>query len=166
MARRELTLARRETNGGIRRWDPFAEMERLHREMDRWFDRLFPFSPLTRWSSDIEVGFEPAVDIYETGDELVVFATLPGVEMKDIHVEATPDTLILRGERKPLISDENVTVHYRSAWGGHGTFEARYDLPVEINPNKVKATLRNGILEVRLPKVESAKAKAVKVQVE
>lgn len=166
MARRELTLARREADGGIRRWDPFAEFERLHREMDCWFDRLFPFSPLTRWSTDAEMGFEPAVDIYETGDELVVFATLPGVDMKDIHVEATPDTLIIRGERKPLISDENVTVHYRSVWSGHGTFEARYDLPFEINPNKVKATLRNGVLEVRLPKVESAKAKAVKVQVQ
>ncbi|MDW8105426.1 MAG: Hsp20/alpha crystallin family protein [Armatimonadota bacterium] len=165
MARREVTLARRESEG-IRRWDPFAEMERLHREMDRLFDRLFPWSPLSRWSSDTEIGFEPAVDIYETGDELVVFATLPGVEMKDIQVEATADTLILRGERKPLLADENATVHYRSAWGGHGTFEARYDLPVEIDPNKVKATLRNGILEVRLPKVESARTKAVKVQVE
>ncbi len=166
MARRELTIARRETNGGIRRWDPFAEMERLHREMDRWFDRLLPFSPFTRWSTDVEFGFEPAVDIYETNDELVVFATLPGVDMKDIQVEASANMLTIRGERKPLIADENVTVHYRSAWGGHGTFEARYDLPVEINPNKVKATLRNGILEVRLPKVEAAKVKAVKVQVE
>lgn len=164
MARREVTLARRETNGSLRRWDPFAEIEYLHREMDRWFDRLFPFSPFTRWSSDVETGFEPAVDIYETSNELLVFATLPGVDMKDIHVEATPDTLIIRGERKPLISEEDVTVHHRSAWGGHGTFEARYDLPVEVNPNKVKATFRNGILEVRLPKVESAKA--VKIQVE
>lgn len=166
MARRELTIARRETNGEIRHWDPFMEMERLHREMDRLFERLFPVRPFARWSEEVDVGFEPAVDIYETNDELVVFATLPGVEMKDISVEATADTLILRGERKPLLSDENARVHYRSVWGGYGTFEARYDLPVEINPNRVRATLRNGILEVRLPKVEAAKTKAVKVQVE
>lgn len=166
MARRELSLARRETNGGIRYWDPFAEMEQIHREMDRLFERLFPVRPFARWSTEFDVGFEPAVDIYETDDELVVFATLPGVEMKDISVEATADTLILRGERKPLLSDENARLHYRSVWGGHGTFEARYDLPVEINPSRVRATLRNGILEVRLPKVEAAKTKAVKVQVE
>ncbi|GBC91168.1 Spore protein SP21 [bacterium HR14] len=156
-------LVRREPEQAVVAWNPFRELERMRREMDELFGRLFDLRP----SIDSErIEFSPTLDVYETPDEFVLFVTAPGVKEGDMQVEIADGTITISGERKPLIEGENVTPHYISRLGGYGKFTVSYTVPTPIDENKVKAVYRNGILEIRLPKAESAKPKTVKVQVE
>ncbi|MCS7190955.1 MAG: Hsp20/alpha crystallin family protein [Fimbriimonadales bacterium] len=157
-------LARREPESAVVRWNPFREMEQFRREMDELFNRFFDWRPTLATPTELE--FSPALDVYETPEEFVVFVTAPGVAEKDLHVELSNNTLTVSGERKALIEGENVQAHYVSRMGGYGKFSVSYTLPVPIDENKVRAVYRNGVLEVRLPKAESAKPKTVKVEFE
>ncbi len=156
-------LVRREPEQAVVTWNPFREMERFRREMDELFNRFFDLRP-TLTAETVE--FSPALDVYETPEEFVLFVTAPGVREDDLTVEIADGTVTVSGERKPLIEGENVTPHYISRLGGYGKFTVSYTVPVPINESKVKAIFRNGVLEIRLPKAESAKPKTVKVQVE
>lgn len=154
-------LVRREPE--VIAWSPFRELERMRREMDELFGRFFDLRP----AADGErMEFSPALDVYETPEEFVMFVTAPGVNESDLAVEITDGTITVSGERKPLLEGEQVTPHYISRLGGYGKFTVSYTVPTPIDENKVKAVYRSGILEIHLPKAESAKPKAVKVQVE
>ncbi len=157
-------LARREPETAVARWNPFREMEQFRREMDELFNRFFDWRPTLATAQELE--FSPALDVYETPEEFVVFVTAPGVSEKDLQVEIANGTLTVSGERKALIEGENVQAHYVSRMGGYGKFTVSYTLPTPIDENKVKAVYKNGVLEVRLPKAESAKPKSVKVEFE
>lgn len=157
------SLVRREPERGLLSWDPFRELEQFRREMDELFRRFFDLRPV-RTTEELE--FSPALDVYETPDEFVMFVTAPGVDEKNLHVEITDGTVTVSGERKPLMEGENVTAHYVSRMGGYGKFTVPYTLPTAIDEKKVKAVYRNGILQIRLPKAETAKPKVVQVQVE
>jgi HSP20 family protein len=158
-------LVRREPENVVARWNPFREMEQFRREMDELFGRFFDWRP-TPLTTPTEFEFTPALDVYETPDEFVVFVTAPGVSEKDLNVELSNGALTVTGERKALIEGENVQAHYVSRMGGYGKFSVAYTLPAAIDENRVKAVYRNGVLEVRLPKAESAKPKTVKVEFE
>lgn len=155
---------RREPENVVARWNPFREMEQFRREMDDLFSRFFDWRPTLATAQEFE--FSPALDVYETPEEFVVFVTAPGVSEKDLHVEISNGTLTVSGERKALIEGDNVQAHYISRMGGYGKFSVCYTLPAAIDENKVKAVYKNGVLEVRLPKAESAKPKTVKVEFE
>lgn len=155
---------RRESENVVVRWNPFREMEQFRREMDELFGRFFDWRPNLATTQEFE--FSPMLDVYETPDEFVVFVTAPGVSEKDLHVEISNGTLTVSGERKALIEGENVQAHSISRMGGYGKFTVQYTIPTAINENKVKAVYKNGVLEVRLPKAESAKPKTVKVEFE
>lgn len=157
-------LVRREPESAVVRWNPFREMEQFRREMDDLFGRFFDWRPTLTTPTELE--FTPALDVYETPDEFVVFVTAPGVSEKDLHVELSNGTLTVSGERKALIEGDQVQAHYVSRLGGYGKFSVAYTLPTAIDENRVKAVYRNGVLEVRLPKAESVKPKAVKVEFE
>jgi len=157
-------LVRREPENVITRWNPFREMEQFRREMDELFGRFFDWRPIAATPTEFE--FTPALDVYETPDEFVVFITAPGVSENELNVELSNGTLTVTGERKALIEGENVQAHYVSRMGGYGKFSVAYTLPAAIDENRVKAVYRNGVLEVRLPKAESAKSKTVKVEFE
>ena len=158
-------LVRREPENVVARWNPFREMEQFRREMDELFGRFFDWRP-TPLATPTEFEFTPALDVYETPDEFVVFVAAPGVSEKDLNVELSNGTLTVTGERKALIEGENVQAHYVSRMGGYGKFSVAYTLPAAIDENRVKAVYRNGVLEVRLSKAESAKPKTVKVEFE
>ena len=144
----------------LMRWDPLRDMEGA-------MSRLFAgFPTLPRLFSDDAGGFEPSIDIYELPDEIVIYAAMPGVKSTDVHVETTSDQITIQGERKPIIEDKDVIAHRQGWLTGHGTFNVSYSLPVEVNPQKVKATFHDGILEVRLTKAEHARARSVKVEVQ
>ena len=157
-------LVRREPESAVVRWNPFREMEQFRREMDELFGRFFDWRPTLATPTEFE--FTPALDVYETSEEFVVFVTAPGVSERDLQVEVSNGTLTVTGERKALIEGENVQAHYVSRMGGYGKFSVAYTLPTAIDENRVKAVYRNGVLEVRLPKAESAKPKTVKVEFE
>src|SRR5512140_2568964 len=94
----------------------------------------------------------PAVDILETDNELVVKADLPDVDMKDIQVEIENGTLTLKGERK--FEKEEKETGYHRIERSYGSFARYFSLPDTVEPDKVKADYKNGVLTVTLPKKE------------
>ena len=135
--------------------------------MDRMFDSFFraPFSALERSRAGVRA--EGQIEIYETAEELIAVAFVPGLNRDSLNVSATNNSLVVQGERKPLFeAKEGLTAHtpWNAAVSG-GTFSAEYGLPVEINPNDVRATYTDGVLEIHLPKAEAVKAKQIKVDV-
>ncbi|HEV8310564.1 MAG TPA: Hsp20/alpha crystallin family protein [Methylomirabilota bacterium] len=105
----------------------------------------------------------PAVDIYETKDDLVVTAELPGVKEKDVHLSIVGDVLSLRGQRvlDNQVKEENY--HRIERWTG--SFERHIQLPIRVQADRVRATYRDGVLEIRLPKVEEVKPREIKIDV-
>jgi len=155
-------------------WRPFRELSRLQREMDRLFEDFFRPSwgwgprwwpeRLWRWPlAERDLG-APALDVYEDKDAVVVKAELPGMTKKDIDVSISGDVLTLRGEKKKEeeVSEEDYYYCERS----YGSFSRSVRLPAEVQADKAKASFKNGVLEIRLPKTEAAKRREITVKVE
>ncbi|HXX56667.1 MAG TPA: Hsp20/alpha crystallin family protein [Thermodesulfovibrionales bacterium] len=139
-------------------------------EMERWFEdvirRPFSWLPSTVWP-EMKVGeFEavsPHVDIYEEGNELVLKADLPGLEKKDLDISVSGNALTITGEKK---REEKVEKgDYFRYERSHGSFFRRFELPADVDTEKIEAHLENGVLEVRLPKSEEAKSKSKKISI-
>lgn len=145
------------------------DLSRWEREMDRMMDDFFtrrvrPWWP-ERWliSPDSEV-VTPVVDVYEEKDDIVVKAELPGMDKNDIEVAISDSELTLKGEKK---KEEKVEEKgYYRCERSYGAFTRSVQLPKEVKAEKIKASFKNGILEVRLPKSEEAKAREIKIKVE
>jgi len=142
---------------------PFAAIER---EMDEWFDRFFRGWTWPRWTGQAR-GWTPPVDMVERTDEILVRADLPGLEQKDIEVTAEEGVLTIRGERKEeKEAKEAKDEDYYCCERWSGSFSRSLVLPMGIDAEKIKATFRNGVLEVHLPKTKEAKGKKIDVKVE
>lgn len=142
-----------------KRYDPFnnAEFPTGVRLFQDAVNRLFSGPPATRpWA--------PQVDILETENELVLKADLPDVEMKDIHLEIEQGTLTVKGERK-FDHKEETTTGYHRIERSYGEFMRCFSIPDTVDPEKVKAEYKNGVLTVTLPKRETAKPRTIKVAV-
>ena len=133
-------------------WRPFMDLARWERDMDRMMDEFFarrtrPWWP-QRWfgTEEMEVN-APAVDIFEEKDDIVVKAEIPGMDKNNIEVNLMDHTLTIKGEKKKdeEIKKEN---YYRSE-RSYGSFVRTLQLPTDVHADKVKATFRNGVLEVR-----------------
>jgi HSP20 family protein len=138
--------------------DPFGDLNDIQSEMNRLFDSFFgrpSAAPAT------ERVWAPAVDVYETKDELVLSAELPGFNEKDIHLSITGDMLTLRGERQWSQEVQQDSVYRKERW--FGKFERTLPLPIPVQADKVKATYRDGVLTVSLPKAEEIKSKEIKI---
>src|SRR5262249_10272946 len=128
--------------------------------MNRLFDSFFG-RPSTTAAG--ERFWTPLVDMYETKDDLFVVFELPGIREKDASVSITGDLLTVKGERK-LEHDPKDEGYYRLE-RVYGKFERSVPLPIPVQADKVKATYRDGVLEIRLPKVEEVKPKEIKIDV-
>jgi HSP20 family protein len=143
------------------RWDPFGEMWSLRQAMDRLFEDAFvrPWGNV-RYSEDGVSGL--AVDMYETGDDLVVTAAVPGVRPEDIDITVQGDILTIKGESQAE-TDENKSgyhLHERR----FGRFHRQVALPTTVRSDAAEAHFENGILRLRLPKAEEAKERKIQVQ--
>ena len=156
-------LVRPETVNRV--WNPWSEMADLRRRMDDLFNVSFGYTPLSRMIPAEFVEIEPEVDIHETENALFVLASLPGYTLEQIDVQVTPENLIIKGKREPLFTKEPITTHVNTGISGSGSFNFVYTLPVQINPNGVKATFANGVLNLELPKVVPTVAETVKVPI-
>ena len=105
----------------------------------------------------------PPGDMYETKDDLNITFEVPGVREKEISVSMTGDLLTVKGERK--WDTEHTDDSYHRLERVYGKFERSVALPVPVQSGKVKATYRDGVLEIRLPKVEEVKPKEIKIDV-
>ena len=142
------------------RWEPFRGISSLHDQVNRLFEDTFfrgrgDDSAINHWS--------PAVDIYETGSELVIKADLPEINEKDLDIRIENSTLTIRGDRKfeKTVSEEN----YLRVERAFGSFTRSFSLPNSVNTEAVQADYRHGVLTVKLPKREEAKPKQIKVGV-
>jgi HSP20 family protein len=150
-------------------WRPAMNLTRWERDMDRMMENFFG-RRMRSWLPDRlfrgeELDFRaPAVDLFEEKDDIVVKAELPGIDKDNIEVNLTDHTLTIKGEKKKEeeIKEEN---YYRSE-RSYGSFIRTLELPKNVHSDKVKASFKNGILEIRVPKTEEAKAKEIKVTVE
>jgi HSP20 family protein len=132
-------------------------MMTLREAMDRLFDDAFtrPLSIRDGWSA-------PAIDMYQTDDEIVVKASLPGFKADDVQINITGDVLTLRGEMKHEEEKKEKAWHMREQrWG---SFERSVALPTNVVADQANADFENGILTITLPKAEEAKPRTISVK--
>ncbi len=143
----------------LTRWEPAREMMTLRDAMDRLFDEAFtrPFgSGNGGWSS------LPAIDLYQTDDDVVVKAALPGFKADEVQINVHGDMLTLKGETKQTEEMKEKTYHLREhRWG---SFERSVMLPTTVIADKAKAEFENGILTIILPKAEEVRPKTITVK--
>ena len=142
----------------LTRWEPVREMMTLREAMDRLFDDAF-----TRPISLRDGGWSaPAIDMYQTDDEVVVKAALPGFKAEEVQINVTGDMLTLKGEMKHAEEKKDKSWHIREhRWG---SFERAISLPTEVVADKANADFANGILTITLPKAEEVKPKTITVK--
>ena len=149
-------------------WRPFTGLTGWERDMDRMLEDFFgrrmrPWWP-ERWSRPGEFDIRtPAVDLFEEKDEIVVKAELPGIDRDNIDVNLSDHTLTIKAEKKK--EEEAKEENYYRSERSYGSYVRTLHLPTDVRPDKVKATFKNGVLEIRMPKTEEAKAKEIKVKV-
>jgi HSP20 family protein len=143
----------------IIRWDPFRDMVTLREKMNRLFEDVF-----TGRGEDKELAastWAPAVDIYETENELIMTAEVPGIEEKDIEIKIEDNTLSLRGERK--FEKETKEENYHRIERSYGSFYRAFTLPNSIDPDRIQAEHENGVLKISMPKRQELKPRKVKI---
>jgi HSP20 family protein len=145
----------------IVRFEPFSNLMTAQREFDRLFKEAF-----TPHYGEGELStrtWAPPVDIYETENDIVLKAELPGVDPKDVEVKVEDNTLYLKGERK--FEKEVRNESYHRVERSYGSFARSFSLPNSISTDKVKAEFKDGLLTLTLPKREEAKPRTVKIDV-
>ena len=143
------------------KWDPFRDLVSIQDRMNRLFEQTLSRSrgeegvTATTWT--------PAVDIYETADTIVMKAELPGVTREDIHIQIDGSTLTLKGERRFArdVQEES----YLRIERAYGSFHRSFALPATVQQENVRAVLKDGVLELVLPKAEDSKPKRISVDV-
>ncbi len=138
------------------RWEPWAEMSRLSREMDRVFGR--GGNSMGRLFG---VGSYPALNVWEDDDHVYAEAELPGFSLDDLEIYVTGNQLTIKGERRPPEHDSG-TWHRQER--GYGKFSRMIELPGDINGDQVAAEFKNGVLNITLPKSEAVKPRRIEVK--
>lgn len=139
------------------RFEPMRDMITLREAMDRLFNDAF--TPSLGASGGWQA---PAVDLYQTDDEVVLKAALPGMKADDVQISITGDMLSLKGEFKQENETEEKAYHLREQ--RYGFFERSFSLPTAVVADKAKAEFENGILTISLPKAEEVKPKMITVK--
>ena len=145
------------------KWDPFRDVAQLQNRINRMFDESFGRSRELEGEASLRA-WRPPVDIYETADGIVLAVELPGVNRENISVEVKDNILTLKGERTvdPNIKDKNFYRQERC----YGTFLRSFTLQQNIQPHLIKATFKDGVLEIEIPKPEEEQPKQITVKVE
>jgi HSP20 family protein len=145
-----------------RRREDKSPLAGLQHEMNRLFEDFFSGGPLRGLFSDRDT-FMPPVDVRETSDMIIVDAELPGLEPKDVTIRVEGDRLFISGERR--IENEDKSDNYYRVERSYGRFERQLELPPSVDPEKVDATYKDGVLTIEIAKKEEAKAKTIEVKV-
>ncbi|HKV45858.1 MAG TPA: Hsp20/alpha crystallin family protein [bacterium] len=143
----------------IVRWDPFQDVWTLRRSVDRLLDDAF----VGRLSRNGAAEWVPAVEMFDTDTEIVVRAELPNIDPNQVDITISNDAITLRGQTKSQEAPRGRNYFRREL--RTGTFVRTLPLLTEVNSGDAKATYRDGVLEVKIPKPERVKPTSVKVQV-
>lgn len=160
-----VTISKEGTKTEVASVNPISEMERT---FDRLFSRSWP--SLWRWRDMpmLDNLFEreglrsPNLDVIDRDNEILVRAEIPGLEKEDLNISLTDNLLTIKGQSSREVKDEKGDYHRHEIT--RFTFSRSVMLPGAVDPAKTSASLRNGILEITLPKVESSKRRTITVQ--
>ncbi len=136
---------------------PMNEVMTLREAMDRLFDDAF-----TRPLGLSNLSDVPAIDMYQTRDNVIVKASLPGLKPEDVKISVTANMLSLSGEFKEETEQKDATYHLREQ--RFGSFERSVTLPTDVETEKANADFENGVLTVTLPKSEAVKPKTINIK--
>lgn len=149
----------------LEKWHPLAELEHMRKEMERIWEE---FSPSSRrlmprlWHEDTGA-IAPTLDVIDRGEEILVRVELPGVAKENIDISAVENALTVKGaiKEEKEYKDEDFIRKERN----YRSFTRTVAIPVKIKPAGIKANLKDGILNVHLPKAEETRPKKIKVEV-
>lgn len=136
------------------RWNPFGDLENIHRAMDRYFEGS-GFEGEAHWT--------PRVDIFEDDKAYNISVELPGMDQKDVHVNLENKVLSISGERK--LEQEKKKDGYARVERFYGSFSRSFYLPDGVDQEKIEAKMDKGVLHVALPKSDEVKPKQIEVKV-
>jgi len=153
-----MSLTRYQTPS-LSNWPSFDRLTTLRDEMDRLFDLSFPSRDTGLFS-----GWSPALDVYDEKDSFVVSAELPGMKKEEINISLHDGALTISGERKHERENKEGETFRSERY--FGKFQRSVSLPALVDTSKVKASYKDGILTVHLPKAEEAKPKQIEVSVD
>ncbi|RLB06056.1 MAG: Hsp20/alpha crystallin family protein [Deltaproteobacteria bacterium] len=143
----------------VTRWEPLKDLMALQEKMNRLFEETFSRGP-----QEEEIGvWSPPVDILERGDEVILKMEVPEVDQKDIDIKMEGNILTIKGERK--LEEGTRREDYHRLERPYGKFSRSFSLPNTVDQGKVKATYKDGILRLILPKKEETKPKQIEVEV-
>ena len=142
------------------RWEPSRELERMSRALDM----LFPWRLMQTWPFWPEAPEEErmSLDMYQTDNEVVLKASVPGVKPGELDVSISGDVLTIKGERKEEreVKEENYLRRERTV----GSFARSVTLPLPVKMESITAEFENGVLTITMPKAEEVKPKQIKIQ--
>ncbi|MFM7886435.1 MAG: Hsp20/alpha crystallin family protein [Pseudanabaena sp.] len=142
------------------RWQPLQEIEEVRRQFDRMF------RDITNLDQETAKGWAPASELRDDGDHLTLRLAIPDIEVKDLDIQVTKDSLTIAGERHLERKEESAEKGYYWSEISYGKFRRVFALPVAIENEQVKAEYANGVLTLTLPKANEVKAFKVNVTTE
>jgi len=147
------------TGRGLLRRGPF---ENLERQMEDVFDRMFHGWPARGLDADF-VGWVPPLDMIDRKNEVVLRADLPGLDRKDIQLAVENGVLTLQGSRQQEKEEQDDDCYAMERWAG--AFSRSIALPQGVDPDRVEASFRNGVLEIHVPKTKEAQGRKIDIKV-
>lgn len=144
------------------RWNPFREMSKMQRNMDRILSDVFAEPLSSDWGNEERVGFTPACDFEETDSHFLLSFDLPGISKNDVKIEVLENQVFVSGVRKEEKKEEKPTRYSSERY--YGAFQRTFNLPGKINGDKVEANYQDGVLQIAIPKMEIAKGKLVQIE--
>ncbi|TML21998.1 MAG: Hsp20/alpha crystallin family protein [Actinobacteria bacterium] len=138
------------------RWEPFKELASLQSDMNRWFNGFF------EGQSRDSRSWVPALDVWETDNDLVYAFDLPGIPEEKIAIEVKDDTLTVSAEREK--TEETSDDRYYRFERRYGSFSRAVGLPQGVDESQISASYRDGVLEVRVPKPAEQKPRKIELQ--
>lgn len=146
------------------RWDPFRDLTSIQEEINQMFDRVFGRRETggRREGGQSVTAWAPAVDISERKDAFVVTAEVPGMKPEDLEVTLEDGLLTIKGERR--MEEETSDRQYHRVERRYGSFRRSITLPSQVQSDAIEASYSDGVLQVVVPKAESAKPKKINVR--
>jgi HSP20 family protein len=142
----------------LMRWEPFEGLSTLRREMDRLFEDFSSGGALRFWERDAE----PAVEVSDTAEAVMVKVQVPGIKKDDLQLTITENALTVKGEMKEEEKKEDKNYHRQEF--RYGAFVRNIPLPAPVQAEKATAQLKDGVLEVTMPKSAPAQVKQISIQ--
>lgn len=142
------------------KWNPWSEIE----DMFNRYDRAVGLSRTGTQEVMTSGDWAPRVDIVENDNEFIIKAEIPDVKKEDVKVSVDNGVLTLKGERKQEKEEKDKKFHRIERY--YGSFTRSFTLPENVDESKVKATFKDGMLNLHVPKTEKAKPKAIEVKIE